>query len=818
MAHRDELSAFEPELRALAGHLVSDPEQAEEALQETYLSALDARPDEDRGTQGWLRRILRSKARQVARREARRRRLEHGLPPGLSDPGSERDGERKRAFLRQLAHELERLREPYRSTLRERFRAGVAPPELARREGVPVRTIHTRISRGLALLREALERRVGRPSWQVLWLALVRPRARWAAAVLVVLGALAVFEFSPRRAQASALVLDAPAARVPATVPASLTAPRAAAREPVETSGHGQPAPEVATRALPAHAGRVVDLDGRGVAGLEVAFEVGVVDAGPLERLDFRFVSGERLLASTHSGPDGAFELAFDPAVRGRVAARGPAHRTVAAELFHGQTDGMPLEVVVAPLAPLAGRVRDAAGEPVAGARIALRPSEAFLARRGARIGSWLPSVLEVESAADGAFRLDEAWEMPGARLEVRAPGFVEQSHVLAGERVLEVVLARARASADLLPGRLTDEGGAPRAGGTVIAAGRMLTTDPEGRFALERAALAPQETVWGFAPGRMPARVTLDPAASALELRIGPPAARITGRVEDEHGRAVANAIVWTIDPTLVGRDLSTWFAETHVNGDRHAPIPFYVTSDAEGRFELPFLLARAYRLGALERESFVVAHSAPIEAGAREVVLRLPAVARAPVLGRVVDARGAPLVGAEVGVGRAMVQVLDPDGRTLTSTIRGPSTRTDEDGWFGLPPLPEDDCLLDVTAEGCFAASRALPHGAERDYVEVVVARRAPLEVSWTQHPGPLTHFVVLAANGRMLDLVPASVLDRDQGIVPQARVALVHGSALLVVAPDTATTLVAFDGEREALRLPLAWQPGHTTRIDL
>jgi hypothetical protein len=253
-------------------------------------------------------------------------------------------------------------------------------------------------------------------------------------------------------------------------------------------------------------------------------------------------------------------------------------------------------------------------------------------------------------------------------------------------------------------------------------------------------------------------------------------------------------------------------------VNGDCHAPIPFYVTSDAEGRFELPFLLARAYRLGALERESFVVAHSAPIEAGARDAVLRLPAVARAPVLGRVVDARGAPLVGAEVAVHRAMVQVLDPDGRTLTSTIRGPSTRTDEDGWFGLPPVPEDACLLDVTAEGCFAVNRALPHGTERDYMEVVVARRAPLEVSWNQHPGPLTHFVVLAANGRMLDLVPASVLDRDQGVVPQARVALVHGSVLLVVAPDTATTLVAFDGEREALRLPLAWQPGHTTRIDL
>ena len=76
MSNHEELVALEPQLRALAARLVRDPHQAEEVLQETYLWALDARPDGDRGVNGWLRRILRSKARQVSLRERRRREIE----------------------------------------------------------------------------------------------------------------------------------------------------------------------------------------------------------------------------------------------------------------------------------------------------------------------------------------------------------------------------------------------------------------------------------------------------------------------------------------------------------------------------------------------------------------------------------------------------------------------------------------------------------------------------------------------------------------------------------------------------------------------
>ena len=83
-------------------------------------------------------------------------------------------------------------------------------------------------------------------------------------------------------------------ASAPAAIPARV--------EPVPATPE---APELASSALlsapPGLAGRVVDLDGHGVADLEVVFEAGILESGPLSRIDMR--RARRLMRTFHAVP-----------------------------------------------------------------------------------------------------------------------------------------------------------------------------------------------------------------------------------------------------------------------------------------------------------------------------------------------------------------------------------------------------------------------------------------------------------------------------------------------------------------------------------
>lgn len=157
-------------LARLARALSSDPHRAEEAVQETLVAALE-HPGEARSLRGWLRAVLRSKLASQQRADVRRGRRERAR--GETRPVPEPGDVHARLELQELVVEAVRaLDEPYRATIVARYLDELSPAAIARRDGVPVRTVHTRLTRGLARLRERLAGRIGTERLQawMLWL------------------------------------------------------------------------------------------------------------------------------------------------------------------------------------------------------------------------------------------------------------------------------------------------------------------------------------------------------------------------------------------------------------------------------------------------------------------------------------------------------------------------------------------------------------------------------------------------------------------------------------------------------------------------
>ncbi|MEM9378810.1 MAG: sigma-70 family RNA polymerase sigma factor [Planctomycetota bacterium] len=183
-------------LRRLALALVRDEAAAQDVAQETWRVALEGRDARVEHPRAWLRGI----ARRVAWRRVRedRRRANREAEVARAESGGD---EPTLAWGDALQAALRRLDAPYRETVVQRYLKGLPPREIARRTGVPLETVKSRLKRGLAALREDLDRQHG------------GERRAWAVGLV---GALEL----PR-----AGALDGPVARGPQSAPASETLP-----------------------------------------------------------------------------------------------------------------------------------------------------------------------------------------------------------------------------------------------------------------------------------------------------------------------------------------------------------------------------------------------------------------------------------------------------------------------------------------------------------------------------------------------------------------------------------------------------------------
>jgi RNA polymerase sigma-70 factor (ECF subfamily) len=142
----------------LARALLRDDGLAHDVAQDALTAALQQQPV--LYVRGWLDAVTRRLASRAGR-DARERALReaHAARP-LSSDGEARTAERLRLH-RRLCDAVVALPEPYRTAVTLRFFDELPPRAIARRLGVPAATVWQRVHRGLAMLRQQLDREFG---------------------------------------------------------------------------------------------------------------------------------------------------------------------------------------------------------------------------------------------------------------------------------------------------------------------------------------------------------------------------------------------------------------------------------------------------------------------------------------------------------------------------------------------------------------------------------------------------------------------------------------------------------------------------------
>lgn len=737
--------------RRLARHLVRDDgdDVAQEAAQIAWARPASA----GRPAWPWLAGIVRNVARARRRREARRPVVEaHAArPPATPDDVAAtvaRAEQHRQAIDAVLA-----LSEPYRSTLILRFLYDLAPDEVARRQGVPLETVRTRVRRGLELVRTRLDAQHGgaRQKWMLLLAPLPplgAPTSPVSAAstaspsvVPAVLGALVMKPFSA--AVIALLVVvgggwwvvhalrspsrDDPAGRPPALREAD---PRVDEPELAATSRRPGPVDAAAATDPAGHrvagdrdldvAGVVVRADGTPVAGAEITAEDDATRATLLLGEDGASAAA-RPVASTRSAADGGFALPLGRGAAARLRVEAPGLETATLRTVSA---GDRLRVVLAEPVTLVVVAQDAGGHPIPGADVVVaRPAGRMTwgyvrgtYRRVQRTADDGRAVFADVPAGSGG-----TWTL--VTVSTAARGTIKHASVEVPERgtVTKVMIAEAEAT---FRGRVTDAAtGAPIAGAVVgVEWGQRprTTTDADGRYVLTAGNAAGIDALFADAPGYAwtgrPRAGYDDPVDFALRAAV-----TLRGRLVDPSGAPVANAVL-------------------SAHGSYRGPLPTgrgLATSGPDGRFAVPGLSSGTRTEVWIEAAGFgrvgaVLAASddAP-NRDLGDLVLR-PA---RRVEGRVVDTLGAPVAGVPVALA---LQAAWPTGALdLGATEAGHAAVhdervTDDLGRFRFAGVAAGRARLRMWPPGRLEQRRDLEVGADDVLgVEFVVDAGRPFHV---------------------------------------------------------------------------------------
>ncbi len=665
-------------VRALARALVRDPSRAEDVAQEALLAAV-ARPPTEARTElllrAWLARVVRNLARFAARGEARRSERERDAAradraPAADEIVARADGHRR------VVEAVMALDEPLRTAVLLRYFDGLDHRAIAARTRTTPAAARKRVSRGLAELRERLDRESHGD--RASWMSALAPLAALptggtimgiktlagASAALVALAAIGLW--ATREPSASLTAADDVR-----TSDALLVAPIADDGETEREAARAASEREPVVATEPPHA--PAPAPGRGTLVVEVTWSDGTPAAGVVVRV-FAWGApdpfhGARFLASDRNG-----RARLDDVHPGHVVVYADRGGSVSAELAAGEERVMRLAIPLG--TTVEGRVVDEHG-------IAVARAEVWTLYSGIEAEELAAALTD----AAGRFRLRDL--APHRSLAASAPrhapsGRYEVPAQPGGTVEMEL---RLRGAGGAVRGRVLDPMGAPAAGARIQldSRDRRLLVDADGRALRQppmrraRADADGQFAVEGLQTGRMTLAVVHDQAATHTEtvaveawsttrvevmLELD---AVVEGTLRDEAGSPVEDAFVG------VGSTARTLTA-------------------SDGFFRLTRLPAGTadVRVDADERGG--ARATLMLETGA--TTRWDPVLVRGDSVGGVlVDEAGGPLAGWRVAA-------VKPDHIGLWHR----ETRSADDGTFLLESLPDGELLIEVREPAAF------------------------------------------------------------------------------------------------------------------
>jgi len=347
-------------IRRLARTLVADPDDAEDLAQDAWVRALGRGPRDPLKWTAWLGTTVRNLARADWRGRKRREAREREAARPESQPSASEALERLDAFDF-VVRAVRDLEEPYRSTVVARYFDGLTPREIASRAGASVKTVDSRLARGIEHLRRRLDRG---PGGRSAWMRALSPLAVRSGAALtgvlamnmklkLALAALAVVGLflTARMLEVASSPVDLVAAH---SAPAADT-PRSAGQHPGEGGSVGTSRTRAESEpGLVEPAGRRIALALRRFPDDAPLAVVSVAIEPVLER------SGEGLYTTDESG-----RLELDlPADASSLCVRAVGFELLETAL---QPSARSLELALTPVLGLFGRVLQESGAPASG-------------------------------------------------------------------------------------------------------------------------------------------------------------------------------------------------------------------------------------------------------------------------------------------------------------------------------------------------------------------------------------------------------------------------------------------------------------------
>lgn len=722
-------------VRALARHLARPGTSAEDLEQDAWVAALEHRPSDVARVRPWFARVLSNLARERARGDRHRGERERraARPEACDEDVLERAG-----LHRALVEHVLALDEPYRATLLLRYFDELSPSEIAARQRVPVRTVKTRLARGLEQLRARLDRsHGGRASWLSALMPLYAgntsaPLALGATGMGLKWGAVAALaacvcaigwwsvagdaSVSPpaSHARAESDVTDDPSSSEVADV-----APRETrtgiAEAPDRDFDDASTTPDARAFAAMRLRGRVTDRRGTPIADATVS--VLPSEFGALAYLDGLRRGNAAPLAEIRCDASGGFE--FELARHASVDLVVSAPRGYAPERVADRHAGEYVEVRLGASASLGGRVvhaddRSACADALVrltrvGGRDAA-PGESWSTRTDAS-GSYVlteiaPGDLHVHVTPRAAVpvsyeRVTLAEGEAGVHDVAVERGGSLTGRVTAAETKLPISGAEIRVHGVDEPRAVTAADGTYRVPGIDASAAQvMVTARADGYADLARQIHGPTSGVQ-----------TLD-----LELEIGRTA---RGRIVDAQGRPVAGASVLALAMAVDGR--------------MNPRLEVSTRSALDGRFELAHMAPGFRPTLYVEKEGYGALgvdfpDESPEVTDFGDLVLSRPASLR----GRVVREDGSAV--ADVGLLLRGPSGLgmhgDPPLNALLVARR--ETRADAHGRFGFAGLGAGEYVIELVASNQVRSVQAtvrVAAGNDLDEFELLLPTRSSL-----------------------------------------------------------------------------------------